>query len=44
MVVTEAKYRTNCLDEFYNKNEDFCKKQMDNDNETDPTDGTLYMF
>ena len=44
MVVTEAKYHTNCIDEFYNKYQDFCQKQMDNDNETDPVDGIWHMF
>ena len=44
MVVTEEKYHTNCLDEFCNKQPDFCKKKMDNDNESDPFNGILNMF
>lgn len=44
MVTAEAKYHTNCLVELCNKYRDFCKKQTNNDHETDLIEGMLNMF
>lgn len=44
MVIAEAKYHTNCLVELCNKYRDFCKRQTNNDHETDLIEGILNML